>query len=110
MVNTVNTTTFTTTTLAPGAVSIISEMNNPVRKQSTETIPEQITTERKLLHSLIDVRAGKIIRLEINNEPIIIIPSTIVIAVKTAISILYILIFMPVALEKLSSKVTANIL
>ena len=105
-----NTITFTITTLAPGAVSIARDENKPIRKQVTEINPEHITTERKLLQILIEVIAGKIIRLEIRSDPIIIIPKTIVTAVKTAISILYIFIFIPVAFEKLSSNVTAKIL
>ena len=51
----------------------------------------------------------KIISDEISSAPIIFMPMTIVIAVKAAMSILYKDTFVPVALAKLSSKVTANI-
>ena len=64
------------------------EMNNPVTKQITERIAELIVTDLKVLNILIDVRAGKIINDEISIEPINLIPSTIVMAVKTAVNIL----------------------
>ena len=44
-------------------------------------------TDRNVLHTRIDVSAGKMIRLEIKRAPIIRIPSTIVTAVSTAISV-----------------------
>ena len=47
-----------------------------------------MTTPRKLLNTRMEVRAGKRIRLEISIAPIIRIPITIVIAVRTAISTL----------------------
>ena len=81
-----------------------------MQKQTTDRIPEDHTTPRKLLNILIDVSAGKIIRLEINIAPIIRIPRTMVTAVSTAIRTLYRETLTPVALAKLSSKVTANIL
>ncbi len=52
-------------------------------------------TDRNVLHTRIDVSAGKMIRLEIKRAPIIRIPSTIVTAVSTAISVLYRLAFTP---------------
>lgn len=67
-------------------------------------------TDRNVLHTRIDVSAGKMIRLEIKRAPIIRIPSTIVTAVSTAISVLYRLAFTPVACANVSSNVTANIL
>ena len=57
-------------------------------------------TDRNVLHTRIDVSAGKMIRLEIKRAPIIRIPSTIVTAVSTAISVLYRLAFTPVACAK----------
>ena len=72
-------------TLAPTAVSIQRERNNPARKQQTEIKTAVSTTARKRLHSRIAVTAGKIIRLEISSAPIIIIPSTTVTAVRMAI-------------------------
>jgi hypothetical protein len=54
-------------------------------------------------------REGKMIRLEIIIAPINLIPITTVKAVKTAISELKTELFIPVALEKFSSKVTLKI-
>ena len=59
-------------------------------------------TDRNVLHTRIDVSAGKMIRLEIKRAPIIRIPSTIVTAVSTAISVLYRLAFTPVAWANVS--------
>ena len=60
----------------------------PMQKQITDKIPEDHTTPLKLLNTRMDVNAGKMIRLEISIAPIIRIPSTMVTAVKTAISTL----------------------
>ena len=79
-------------------------------KHTIDRIPDERTTPRKLLKIRIDVRAGKIIRLEISIAPIIRIPSTMVIAVRMAIKILYHSTLTPVALAKFSSKVTAKTL
>ena len=70
---------------------------------------DENTTDLKLLHILIEETVGKIISEEISNAPIIFIPITTVIAVRAEISILYTVAFVPVALAKFSSKVTANI-
>ena len=82
----------------------------PMQKHTTATAPEDHTTARKLLKIRMEVNAGKMIRLEIIIAPIICIPSTMVTAVSTAINILYADTLTPVALAKLSSKVTAKIL
>ena len=79
---------FTTTTLAPVGTEKPKEITIPIKKHMTDKTPEFITPLLKLLHTLMDVRAGKIIKLEINIAPIILIPITIVRAVKSAISIL----------------------
>ena len=50
-----------------------------------ESTPDTITTPLKLLKIRMAVRDGKIMRLEISMAPIILIPITIVTAVKTAI-------------------------
>ncbi len=81
----------------------------PIKKAKIDTTTEDTTTDLKVLNTLIEVRAGKIIKLDINIAPIILIPKTIVMAVKKAIRILYIDTLTPVALAKLSSKVTENI-
>ena len=60
----------------------------PIQKHTTDRMPEQTTTLRKLLKIRMAVSAGNITRLEISIAPIIRIPSTIVTAVKTAIKVL----------------------
>ena len=57
-----------------------------------------------------DDRAGNIIKADISSEPTRFIASTIITAVITAISRLYLSAFIPLAFAKLSSNVTANIL
>ena len=52
-------------------------------------MPDTIITDLKDLQTRIDVSAGKIIKAEISNVPIILIPITIVNAVSTAIIMLY---------------------
>ena len=49
-----------------------------------ERTPELIVTILKLLNTRMEVRAGKIIKLEISIAPIILIPKTMVMAVKIA--------------------------
>ena len=69
-----------------------------------------MVTLRKLLQSRIAVSAGKMMRLEISIVPIILIPTTIVSAVRSAMSILYAFVFTPDAFAKSLSNVTAKIL
>lgn len=57
----------------------------PATKHTTETAAALITTPRNVLHTRMDVSAGKMIRLEMSRAPIIRMPSTIVTAVSTAI-------------------------
>ena len=73
---------------APVGIETKNVIPSPIRKQATDTITEQIVTERKLLHTRIEVSDGKIIRLEISKAPISLIPTTIITAVSKAISIL----------------------
>ena len=80
----------------------------PSTKQLTEMTAAQITTRLKLLQTRMAERAGKMIRLEMSSAPIIRMPSTTVMAVSTARSVLYSSVLVPVALEKVSSKVTAK--
>ena len=79
---------FTHTMLAPQGVSAAYEIIIPAIKVTTAMTAEQIVTERKLLKTLIEHSAGKIIRLDISMLPISRIPITIVTAVSSAISIL----------------------
>ena len=57
----------------------------PMQKQITDKIPEDHTTPLKLLNTRMEVRAGKMIRLEISIAPIIRIPITMFTVFKTAI-------------------------
>ena len=65
---------------------------------------------KKLWKSCLAIRQGNKIRLEINMVPIILMPSTMVTALKNAIIILKPDTGSPVALAKFSSKVIAKIL
>ena len=76
------------TTLAPAGVEYMNDKVIPIKKQTTETIPDDTMTALKLLKMRIEVKAGNMIKLEINIVPIIRIPRTIVIAVRNAINIL----------------------
>jgi hypothetical protein len=74
--------------LAPVGMLQAKEISTPSIKQTTERIPEHITTDLKVLKSRIEVSAGKIIKLEMSIAPIIRIPITIITAVKRAKRIL----------------------
>ena len=56
----------------------------PMQKQTTDTTAELTVTEQNVVHTRMEVRAGKMIRLEISKVPIIRMPSTMVSAVKMA--------------------------
>lgn len=99
-----------TTTVAPVGVEKKYDTISPDTKHTIEITADKTTTDLKYLHTRIAVKAGKIIRLEISRAPIILIPRTMVIDVKTAISILYTFALIPVAFANVSSKVTAKIL
>ena len=79
-----------------------------MKKHPTDKTAELITTDLNFLKICIDVRAGKMIRLEISIAPIMRMPSTIVIAVKNAMIMLYDCTFVPVAFAKVSSNVIAK--
>ena len=57
-----------------------------MKKLHTDKIPEHIITDLNRLQTRIEDNAGKIIRAEISKVPIILIPITIVRAVKSAIT------------------------
>ena len=86
--NTTNTIALTITTLAPVGVSREYDVHIPIKKQKTESTPEQIITDLNFLQTLIEESAGKIISAEISRVPIILIPITIVSAVSNAITVL----------------------
>ena len=77
---------------------------------ATDSTAENKTTLLKRLQIRIELKAGKIMKLDMSIAPMSRIPMTTVTAVSSAISILYKEVRTPVAFEKLSSKVMANIL
>lgn len=60
-------------------------INIPRIKQIIDIIPDIIINSLKLLANPFAMTAGKIIRLDISNVPIILIPSTTISAVKNDI-------------------------
>ena len=74
------------TIVEPTGVPARTEIKRPVSEQTTETIAEQMVTERKLLKTRIAERAGKITRAEIKREPTRFMASTIIIAIMIAIT------------------------
>ena len=81
----------------------------PTIKFITEIKAEAIVTLLKVLQIYIAETGEKIIKLEISKVPIKRIPTTMVKAVRTAITVFKASAFTPVAFEKDSSKVTAKI-
>ena len=76
------------TTLAPVGVAYIYEITTPIKKHSMEIMAEHTVTLLNFFNKRMELRAGKIIKLDINITPINLIPSTMVRAVNNAISIL----------------------
>lgn len=101
---------FTITIVAPVGASNIYEMIKPRIKAIVETNKLDITTVLNFLNICIEVKVGKMIRLDIRSEPIIRIPMTIITEHKIENIMLYISVFIPIDLEKFSSNVIANIL
>lgn len=101
---------FAVTIVAPTGVPHRSDIKNPVPAQNTAVTAEQIITLLKLRNIRMAVIDGNIISAEISSEPTRLMARTIITAVITAIIRLYMSAFIPVAFEKFSSNVTANIL
>ena len=99
---------FATTTVLPAGKFNKCAATVPTRKQLTATAAAVKTTLRKLLQTRIAVRAGKMMSAEMSSVPIMRMPSTTVTAVRIAMSVLQSPVLMPMAREKVSSKVTAN--
>lgn len=78
----------TITTLAPVGVSHEYDTHIPTKKQQRESTPEQRITDLNFLQTLMEESAGKIISAEISRVPIILIPITMVRAVRSAITVL----------------------
>jgi hypothetical protein len=85
------------------------KQKNAIKKHTTDIIIDDHTVHLKFLNKRIDVKAGKIIKLEINNVPIILIPKTTITAVTIDKPIFYSLVLIPMAFAKDSSNVTAKI-
>ena len=99
-----------TTIVGPTGVPAMMEARIPIAVQVTDKIAEQIVTDLNDLKTRIALKAGKMIKADINNEPTRFIAKTMITAVIIAINKLYRLAFTPVALANDSSKVTAKIL
>ena len=84
-------------------------MKKAIKNEITEISAEEKITCLNFLNTCIEESAGKIIILDINKVPIILIPITIVIAVKEANKILKSLVWIPVAFANDSSNVTEKI-
>lgn len=78
--------------LAPAGVENIKEATRPIKKQIVEIIAVLMMTLKKLLKIRMELKPGKTIKLLIIIAPIRRIPITIVNAVKTAVSELYIFV------------------
>ena len=108
--NIINTIKFTITIVAPVGVAYMYEIIKPTVNEIIEIIILDITTLLNFLKYCIDESVGNIIKLEIYNEPINLIPSTTVTEHRLAKIILYKFVFIPIDLANLSSNVIANIL
>ena len=86
--NATNIIKFATTTLAPAGIDNTYDAISPAIKLIIAITAEHIVTLKKLLYTLIDVREGNIIKLEISIAPIIFTPITTVTAVQIEINVL----------------------
>ena len=84
--NATNIIKFATTT--PAGIDNTYDAISPAIKLIIAITAEHIVTLKKLLYTLIDVREGNIIKLEISIAPIIFTPITTVTAVKIEINVL----------------------
>ena len=96
--------------VAPTGVPAAMDIIIPTKAHDTESIAEKIVTLLKLLNILIAERAGNTTSADIRSDPTNCMATTITTDMTTAIRRLYAPALVPVALEKPSSKVTANIL
>lgn len=100
----------TATMVEPTGVPARIDMMMPQNAQITERVAEKMVTALKLPNSRIAESAGKITSADIRSDPTRFMASTMITAITTAIRVLYLSAPTPVAFEKFSSKVTANIL
>ena len=108
--NMMNMASCTSTIVAPTGDESKIEMKIPSAAARTEVIAEHIMTCLKVLKTRIADSAGKIINAEVSKAPTRFIAKTMIIAVTTAVTVLYKAVFAPVAFAKFSSNVTAKIL
>jgi hypothetical protein len=108
--NSKNTIKLAITIVAPVGVAYINDIYNPTINDTIEIIILDIITLLNFLNNCIDESVGKIIKLDINKDPINLIPKTTTIEHKLANIILYKSVFTPIDLANLSSNVIANIL
>lgn len=106
--NTTNRIRFTATMVEPTGVPARIEIIIPVNALQVERIAAQTVTERNDLHTLMADSAGKMTSAEIRREPTKFMASTMMTAIMVAMHTLNSFTLRPVALEKSSSKVTAN--
>ena len=76
------------TMVGPTGVSTTIEKMMPTAVQVTDMMAEQMVTDLNVLKILIALKAGKMMRAEINKEPTRFIAKTMIIAVITAITML----------------------
>ena len=100
----------TATMVEPTGVPARIDKRIPKNAQKTERRTEHKVTLKNVLKIRMADSAGNIINAEVNREPTRFMASTMMIAVITAISKLYIDVRMPMALAKFSSKVIEKIL
>lgn len=101
---------FIITIVAPVGVAYINEITRPIINEMIDIKTLDITTLLKFLKICIEESVGKIIKLEINKDPISLMPNTTVIEHRLAKIILYKSVLIPIDLAKSSSKVIAKIL
>jgi hypothetical protein len=110
MLNVKNPAMLTATMVVPTGVPTKIAINIPREAHITEMQTEHIVTALKLLNTRIADRAGNITSAESKSAPTRFMATTITTAITIASIKLYVFAFVPVAVEKSSSKVTAKIL
>lgn len=96
--------------MAPVGVSKIYELIRPMVNVKVDITTLEMTTDLNFLNTCMDVILGKIIKLDIKSEPIILIPMTTIREHNEAKMMLYFSVFIPTDLANFSSNVMANIL
>ena len=105
----INVPAFTATIVDPTGVFASIDINIPVSAHITDKTAEHTVTALKFPKSLMDDNAGNMTRADMSSDPTRFMARTIMTAMTIAIRRLYLSAFVPTALAKSSSKVTANI-